>query len=187
MNLDSGELCWICVLVQDYGEIGWKDVIGPQKWTTGDAINNLQNYTTETTLATRCMWCICTRSPPDMWSYRWKCLIISGRGHQDRPSSVSLPENNVEKPSSLAWNNCPSVSVPSKITHRRQFRNIVHVSSSFGSGIPLHMLEELKSRLKKVLAHSFLLKHFSSCSTFLSFSFLTKYSNLLTFLFKIIF
>ncbi len=126
-------------------------------------------------------------SPPDMWSYRWKCLIISGRGHQDRPSSVSLPENNVEKPSSMAWNNCPSVSVPSKITHRRQFRNIVHVSSSFGSGIPLHVLEELKSRLKNVLAHSFLLKHFSSCSTFLSFSFLTKYSNLFTFLFKIIF
>lgn len=58
--------------------------------------------------------CFSMWSPPDRWSYRRKGLITSGWGHQGRPSSVCVPENNDEKPSSLARNNCPSpVSVPS--------------------------------------------------------------------------
>lgn len=157
-----------------------------------------------------CMWCICTQNlldwalseslfllffsfdlwkqcfiiwrPPDRWSHTRKVLITRGWGHQGHPSSVCVPENNVEKPSSLAWNNCPSpVSVSSE--------SLVEGSSKTKS-MPVQLLDPVFPctcwRNSKVLAHS-IFKHFSCCSTFLSFSFLTKYTYLCTFLFKIIF
>lgn len=169
----------------------------------------------ETTLAMSCMWCICTQNlldwalseslfllffsfdlwkqcfsiwrPPDRWSHTRKVLITRGWGHQGHPSSVCVPENNVEKPSSLAWNNCPSpVSVSSE--------SLVEGSSKTKS-MPVQLLDPVFPctcwRNSNISWWKSWLVQFLNISISLPappfFLFLIKYTNLFTFLFKIIF